>query len=348
MISASNSFARCLARPFTRIRSIMDVILHIGAHRTGTTTLQHYLHRNEDTLNDAGVAIWTPRRTRNGMFAGLVRHQDDEAMSKIAKSIRSIGRTRIEISRLAGQGKRQLIVSEENMIGNIRDNLSTGMLYQGVRTRIERFVPAFEDRCTRIALSIRSLDDHWASSAAYSFQKTGQAPSPDQFNDIANSPRSWRHVIQDLSQLFPRAELVVWPSERYIGAPETQLSILTGLHQVQPKQHARQWFNRGPDLSDLRQIAQLLPLPGRATDIPDGSGRWMPFTALQRLRLKNQYRADLDWLRNGADGLARFVEDADRHKDGARQDLMEQKLGAASAGPPPNGGQIDGKQKRLG
>ena len=52
-------------------RRLMDVILHIGVHRTATTTFQAYLRERSDMLADQGLAFWGPRRTRNGLFHGI-------------------------------------------------------------------------------------------------------------------------------------------------------------------------------------------------------------------------------------------------------------------------------------
>jgi len=54
----------------------MDVILHIGAHRTATTTFQAWMLQNADALAAGGIAYWGPDRTRAGLFSGLVKRPD--------------------------------------------------------------------------------------------------------------------------------------------------------------------------------------------------------------------------------------------------------------------------------
>ena len=68
------------------LRRLMDVILHVGAHRTGTTSLQAFLERNRQLLNDNGIAVWTPRWTRSALFSGLYRapHRIDDGIENAA------------------------------------------------------------------------------------------------------------------------------------------------------------------------------------------------------------------------------------------------------------------------
>ena len=55
-----------------RAGRVMDVILHLGAHRTGSTTFQSYMRRSHSELSSSKVGYWGPQRTRQGLFAGIV------------------------------------------------------------------------------------------------------------------------------------------------------------------------------------------------------------------------------------------------------------------------------------
>ena len=52
-------------------KQIMDILLHVGAHRTGTTSFQRYLADHADPIAAQGTCVWGPRQTRGGLFAGL-------------------------------------------------------------------------------------------------------------------------------------------------------------------------------------------------------------------------------------------------------------------------------------
>jgi len=72
MIAAPINPLPCGAAFSRRVRAFMDVILHIGAHRTATTTFQKYMRSRSAEFAARGVAFWGPLRTRRGLFAGLL------------------------------------------------------------------------------------------------------------------------------------------------------------------------------------------------------------------------------------------------------------------------------------
>ena len=41
---------------------LMDIFLHVGAHRTATTSFQHYLQANVGPIETLGVRVWGPSR----------------------------------------------------------------------------------------------------------------------------------------------------------------------------------------------------------------------------------------------------------------------------------------------
>ena len=52
--------------------AIMEIVFHLGAHRTGSTTFQSYMYDNIRVLEDGGIAYWGPKTTRKGLFRGLI------------------------------------------------------------------------------------------------------------------------------------------------------------------------------------------------------------------------------------------------------------------------------------
>lgn len=46
----------------------MDIILHLGAHRTASTSFQRYMRSVSDALAAGGTGFWGPGRTRKGLF----------------------------------------------------------------------------------------------------------------------------------------------------------------------------------------------------------------------------------------------------------------------------------------
>lgn len=288
----------------------MDTILHIGAHRTGTTTLQQFLMRNRTELRQSGVAVWTPDQTRYGLFAGLIHRPHSITPQEERRGARSCGLIGIELARLQQSQCRQLIVSEENMIGSVRNNLQLSRLYPDLDQRLLRFHRGFGGAIRRIGISVRSYETFWASSLSYGLGQGHPLPSGDVLDRLVTQPYRWRDVITQVATVFPGVEIVVWPFERFAGRPEAQLSLLTGGVQMNvPLTGAREWINPSPRRDKLRMILRLRGEARLCDRVPEGDGRWMPFDADQQDTLRAQYRADLAWLRAGANGLARMVDE---------------------------------------
>jgi hypothetical protein len=287
----------------------MDIILHVGAHRTGTTAFQQYLRANERWLAAHGTGVWGPLRTRNGLFDGLLSGtatpHDQE------RSRRASGRIRLAVERGRHQGLDRLIVTEENMIGSVRANLRAIRLYPDAGTRLARHADAVGEVAT-VALTIRSLDDYWASALAFAVARGAPAANADTLDRLVSQPRSWREVIGDIAAALPRAQLVVLPFERTVGRADWLLAAMTGLGRV-PHHKGAVRANARPALDELHRV-----LADRGDPAANLGGRdfWEPFDAAQRAALRETYLDDLFWLHSGADGKARLIEEDRADTDG--------------------------------
>ncbi len=274
----------------------MKTILHLGVHRTATTTFQDYLERNAMRLNGAGVAVWTPQTVRKGLFDGMIRapHLRSPASEDATSMIEMAWR------RLRRDQNTHLIVSEENMIGTIRTNMRDKCLYPELGPRLSRFATVFGENCARILMSIRSYDTFWMSSMDYA-QGAGLArPNAGFGNRVLENPRRWRHVIRDVHRVFPKAEIVVLPYEDFGGNCDDMMDCA---------------------LENNTISGMLVPSPlhhnSAQHDITS------PFQMQTRQKLRRRYQQDLAWLADGAEGMARLHTQTDYARlhtqtDGAR------------------------------
>ncbi|MFD1508375.1 hypothetical protein [Lacimonas salitolerans] len=281
----------------------MDVILHIGAHRTASTSFQAYLRDNDAALTRQGVGAWGPRRTRGGLFAGI--WPEAEVLPRRDGPARAAGRIALALHAEVAQGRRSLIVSDENVIGPPRDGIRACMLYPAAGERIARLAAAFEGRICRAVLSIRSPDAYWTSLVAMTVARGRPLPGPHRLQGLAHSPRRWRDVITDIACALPDVPLLVMPHEVFGAVPERRLAAMLPTPVDAPRLHARRCLNAAPKLPQLRAA---LALAGRdTTHLPTGDGAYMPFTRAQTARLQESYADDLFWLHAGADGLATLI-----------------------------------------
>ncbi len=256
----------------------MKTVLHIGAHRTGTTTFQSYMRRHKEALDTARIGFWGPWRTRSGLFAGITPGSGYGPGAELALQ------QRVDLRR--DQGLRALVISDENMMGSVRETLKARVLYPQLADRLARYAAAFDGRVDRIILTIRSLEAWWRSAAFYGVSRGHRALMRDDAVRIALGDRSWQDVINDVARAFPDADVRVVPFECSKADARLLCSIATDVPG--PVDSAPEWLNRAP-----------------TPDLLKGAKGW-PFTERERAALRERYEDDLFWLRAGADGLAKI------------------------------------------
>lgn len=288
----------------------MQVIVHLGAHRCATTSFQDYLRFNAPALAEQGLEVWGPDRTRHGLFHGILPTPSATPQSKAAK--RAKGRLRMRLDQSRAAGVQQLVISDENMIGSLRENIRLAGLYDGIGERLARFHEAFDGAVSVLAVNLRSLESYWTSALTYAVARGHPVPTTGLLDRLAGSPRSWRDVLTDIACSMPDVEIRVLPFETFGGRPEVQLELLTGL--AGPRENARMRHAASPRLEELRAMMST----SAARALPDGEGRWRPFDEVQTAALRECYADDLMWLAAGADGLSqiRLMNDPDKQAAG--------------------------------
>lgn len=284
----------------------MKIILHIGAHRTASTSMQAYLRYNAEKLAQSKVCVLGPHRTRHGgLLSGVVpvvSPVNRERQFMLAK-----GRINMQIAKFADSGIEHLIISDENMMGTVRKNLRQVSIYKDAGERLALFRDAFGGKVSRVVVSIRSQDSFWASSLAYGVARGHRLPEVDDLDRLVTQPRDWRDVITDVAGVFSDAEIQVQSYENLGGLPERKLWHMTDGAFPPPELKSREWLNKSPSLSALREVLELRGID--VSRLPLGDGRWNPFDREQTVALRETYADDLYWLRSGAGGIANLIEE---------------------------------------
>ncbi|SCZ54341.1 hypothetical protein SAMN04488118_102279 [Epibacterium ulvae] len=287
---------------------IMRVFLHIGAHRCATTSFQEYMRQNVASIATQGVGYWGPNQTRRGLFQGVLpgpqtSPDDDQAE-------RARGRVQLKLAAERATGFQQLVISDENLMGSMRQNLHIGGLYSDVGERMARFAATFDDQLTDVVLNIRSLDHYWASALTYGVARGFPFPNKNTLDRYARATRSWRDVITDVALALPDVNLWVQPFDAFGGRPDAQLNSMTGIDA--PRTHARIRLNRSPRVEELRTYL----VEEDAQKLDGQFGRWRPFDEEQVALMREAYADDVMWLVSGADGLAQLSEDNQDQAEG--------------------------------
>ncbi|PTX56640.1 hypothetical protein C8N43_1300 [Litoreibacter ponti] len=285
----------------------MEICLHLGAHRTGTTSAQIMLKRQAGALWDKGLAYLGPERTRTGLMAGLLKNPNTMLPSDVKLGTRSCGRMRMEFARFAHEGCSQVLISEENVMGTMKQNIAFSKPYPQAAARLARFAPAFEGHDLRIGLCIRSYEAHWTSQLAFRIQMGAAVPDASELDRFTTQPRRWRTVIGDIRRAFPQAEIFVWTFEEWLGNQASPLNALMGREVIDAPLGFARRFNASMGRRDLHALALERGDRSGAARIDPTRGRYAPFDRNQTEKMQGDYRDDLTWLTTGADGHVTYI-----------------------------------------
>ncbi|WP_373354055.1 hypothetical protein [Pseudoroseicyclus sp. CXY001] len=191
------------------------VLLHIGAHRTGTTSLQNFLRQNRDFLDKAGIGTIHPPETRQ--YAEWA----DEKIS------------------------RRFIVSEENIWGTMEQNIRTGEIYPGGADRVSQLLVSLDCPAT-IFVTIRSTFEWWRSQINFGISRGTFIPEAAHIDGIISAGSRWHKAIEDLSRACD-ARIIVREFNWKTDNPKRQLIEVTGWKEIEQAKVSRDINNRSPN-----------------------------------------------------------------------------------------------------
>jgi hypothetical protein len=180
--------------------------VHLGAHKTATTHFQKALHKHRAALRAAGIDFVRPVEFRAALAA---------ESGRLALPWRA--RARLERT-LAGltTGAPTLAISEENLIGQIRD-LFDAEPYRDLGRRLTPLVQLAGEQPLTLFLAIRPFDRLWASAHAQALRHHPHDPARiERLRHIARTvPPRWTEVLARLRRACPRAAIHVWRYDDY-------------------------------------------------------------------------------------------------------------------------------------
>jgi len=191
----------------------LRLVLHIGAHRTGSTLVEQMLSSASD--DGAGLAVWSPRHMRAlPGFSRVHAHVDTRGEPLSANSAKVLGTVRAQVTdAMATLDADALLISEENMLGTMGTNFRTGRFYPSVGARLSAFA-AVLPAPVRVGLGIRGYAQVWNSAYGYVARRGKPLPGRAQARDaLLARPRGWTAVVDAVRRVWPETEIMVWRQE---------------------------------------------------------------------------------------------------------------------------------------
>ena len=192
----------------------MKLLLHLGAHRTGTTALQNSLQRRPRMLRDAGVGFWGPRAMRRGRRKAYIPGMVGASATRRAELAPVAAEFAEAFAREKAAGTATLLVSDENILGAMRDNYRGATLYADARARLTAAAGLLPEPPARIFLCVRDYADYAVSIHAHLATRMAVGDFDTERLQHIGKGRGWHAVVGDIRAVFPDARISLW---RYAG-----------------------------------------------------------------------------------------------------------------------------------
>lgn len=282
---------------------VMDIILHLGAHKTASTYLQKRMGRSQGRLRRHLISFHGPKSLRPRVNLAL---GDGKGMSRAEAHMRRRDCILRLIDEEQAIGTRRLVLSEEQLLGPLRDMILGRDFYQDAYDHLAPMAAALEGRPIHILLSVRSYAQFLASVYGQVIRGWRFMPFDQKTRSLLlNQSRGWSELVEEVIDLFPSAaRITLWRYEDFSHVEDKVLDHLAGpaagLLRPLPERPFAALSQRAIDwLHD--QAAQGNP-PDRDTvqSVYDTMGRgdpsFDPWSAEERAYLDGRYRQDLIWL----------------------------------------------------
>jgi len=205
--------------------------IHIGAHKTATTYIQSVLEANQGRMAQKGSVYWNLEQIRPPLAFGL--RSLNPSLARRVKSVLTGGGFSPRNAHLRRiddllQIDRNVLLSEENILGDSRDVLSGG-LYPMAASRFEALSEGFGDRPVEIWLSVRSYAPFLSSIYAESLRHGHFQTVSEVRNAFKLFEGGWSRLVEVLARVRPDAKFIIWRYEDFHTLEDQILTGLTGL-----------------------------------------------------------------------------------------------------------------------
>ena len=289
-----------------------EIVLHLGAHRTGSTRLQSILDANRDALaTNATVALTPPRRGKR--VSPTIRDVLALVPTRRSWPVRrylKLRKARAMFRDLVADGPpgpppRRIVVSDETMLGPCFRTDGFG-LYPCAYPSLVALRRLLGRPPSAVHLTLRAYDTFLVSVYAMAAVYRRDVPPFDDLRErFLAVHRGWPAVVDDVARAFPRTAVKLTRVER-----DTMEDRVRGLVGPEVLERFRLDGDQRPNAAPtVEAIAAAAGPRGRTS--PDDlvarhadGARFDPLTEEERARLAERYATDLESLESAGYGTA--------------------------------------------
>lgn len=281
----------------------VQVFIHAGAHRTGTSSFQMCLDQNADVLRAAGYDLAYPGR--DGIPGGKLKMKLPSPRHGVKQAKGFVDPARAELEKRR-QGRARLILSEENIPGRML-HFTQGQFYPARLNRLRVLRDALPGPVAHLIYVLRPYDDLFVSAYRKRAEDIAVEPFSHFVPGLMAVTEGWPDLMQNFRDLLAPARLTVLD----YAARGSSRSVLARLLPDVPED-ALQEPGRVLNLSATDAALAELQRRYRAGEVLDGRAArdvmarhadtrdslgLAAFSDADRATLRARYQADLDRLR---------------------------------------------------
>ena len=278
----------------------MQISLHLGAHRTGSTYIQHQLMNHAREFEANAVRVISLDRMR----ATITKEIALPWYGYLKPGILRKRKISEYLKKEAKDPLRRLVISDENLLGAISGIFSNRDFYPGVSSRLRCLADALTGYEVDVFIAIRSYD--WFFSSAYAHAvKSRKLPDFESLKPrLLGFQRGWVDVAADLKILFPESNLSIWTHENFRNHEWMIFNKLLG-YEWQSQNLANHWWaNSSPSQKAIEEIMVRRRAKGDLTKsevdsilkkypkCEDNAG-FHPWSPDEKLIFQNRYQQDI-------------------------------------------------------
>ena len=281
------------------------VVVHLGAHKTASTYLQARLAKSADALRQLQVGYVDQKSFRQMIdrAGGLRRCQYRFAVLSqraLRKALNGMIRQQHDL------GARRIVLSEENILGNLADFETSQKFYPAAGARLRVICEALRGCDLELALSIRDYTTFLPSVWSHLVLRNGYRRfDPGIAQSYLCRGRGWAELVQDIQRAAPGIPITLWTYEHLAEAENDILQTLAGAGSGLAIKPLRWRALPGLSAAAVERIEDLVragqtPSAERVRMIAnsfnklDGHGRYTPWAEGTAKRLSERYANDIE------------------------------------------------------
>lgn len=185
---------------------VKPLYVHLGAHRTGTSSFQMMLAENRDLLAQAGFDVAYPGR--DDIPKGDLGLRLPSPRTADQWESRFVPATARELARIATADSHAMILSEENIPGRMV-HFTAGQFYPAAEVRFRTLAGAAGAPVLRAVLVVRSYRELYTSAWRKRAEDNASDPFDDGRRNLLEMDRGWPDLVRLIFAHLRVQELVV-------------------------------------------------------------------------------------------------------------------------------------------